>query len=79
MAFDLDHRLGRDRKPRFHELAGVVTSLGYGTAGLSLGPGIEQLRKSSASNSASFGKVFKGTHFFDVIFGSANGMMPVGD
>ncbi|MCA0046420.1 nucleotidyltransferase family protein [Mesorhizobium sp. B283B1A] len=25
------------------------------------------------------GKVFKGTHFFDVIFGSANGMMPVGD
>ncbi|MER9296442.1 nucleotidyltransferase family protein [Mesorhizobium sp. M0621] len=25
------------------------------------------------------GKVFKGTHFFDVIFASANGMMPVGD
>lgn len=25
------------------------------------------------------GKVFKGTHFFDVIFGSANGTMPVGD
>jgi hypothetical protein len=25
------------------------------------------------------GKVFKGTHFFDVIFASANGMTPVGD
>ena len=32
-------RLGRDRKPSIpgHELAGVVTALGYGTAGLSVG------------------------------------------
>src|SRR5262249_20455417 len=32
-------RLGRDRRPSIpgHELAGVVTSLGYGTTGLSIG------------------------------------------
>ena len=32
-------RLGRDRTPSIpgHELAGVVTALGYGTAGLSVG------------------------------------------
>ena len=39
MAFDLDHRLDRDRTPSIpgHELAGVVTALGYGTTGLSVG------------------------------------------
>ena len=33
------HRLGRDRTPSIpgHELAGVVTALGYGTTGLSVG------------------------------------------
>src|SRR4029078_1230056 len=32
-------RLGRDRRPSIpgHELAGVVTALGYGTTGLSVG------------------------------------------
>src|SRR5438270_13595178 len=33
-------RVGRDRTPSIlgHELAGVVTALGYGTTGLSVGP-----------------------------------------
>src|SRR5947199_10563545 len=35
-------RLGRDRTPSIpgHELAGVVTSVGYGTTGLSVGQGV---------------------------------------
>src|SRR5574337_2014377 len=35
-------RLGRDRTPSIpgHELAGVVTALGYGTTGLSVGQGV---------------------------------------
>lgn len=39
MALDLTDRLERDRTPSIpgHELAGVVTALGYGTTGLSVG------------------------------------------
>ena len=39
MALDLDRSRGRDRTPSIpgHELAGVVTALGYGTTGLSVG------------------------------------------
>jgi NADPH:quinone reductase-like Zn-dependent oxidoreductase len=39
VALDLDRRVGGDRTPSIpgHELAGVVTALGYGTTGLSIG------------------------------------------
>ncbi len=39
MALDWTDRVGRDRTPSIpgHELAGVVTALGYGTTGLSIG------------------------------------------
>ena len=39
-------RLDRDRTPSIpgHELAGVVTALGYGTTGLSVGSGCSALR-----------------------------------
>jgi NADPH:quinone reductase-like Zn-dependent oxidoreductase len=39
VALDLSDRLGRDRTPSVpgHELAGVVTGLGHGTTGLSVG------------------------------------------
>src|SRR2546429_3309178 len=44
-------RVGRDRTPSIpgHELAGVVTTLGYGTTGLSIG---QRDRKSTRLNSS---------------------------